>query len=206
MMSTATTMLMATTTTLLVDDYAKFALVKINQHILQKKISSFLIQKNIEDWTSDILSNSFKYGNIIDLRKEKETKPIFSIDPEGCTDRDDAFTFEMILLVCPFVYVGVILLITQKLNRFVQSMLAMVGIECWINLVMILFVTVISPNAPTLITQFIPIIIYIWRLTVISFVFKQMISADNLAAILLTVTFEMLRIMTVLSLMGQVNS
>lgn len=122
------------------------------------------------------------------------------------TNRDDAFTFEMILLICPFVYVGVILLITQKLNRFVQSMLAMVGIECWINLVMILFVTVISPNAPTLITQFIPIIIYIWRLTVISFVFKQMISADNLAAILLTVTFEMLRIMTVLSLMGQVNS
>jgi exoribonuclease R len=63
-----------------------------SKYILQKKISSFLIQKNIEDWTSDILSNSFKYGNIIDLRKEKETKPIFSIDPEGCTDRDDALS------------------------------------------------------------------------------------------------------------------
>ena len=122
------------------------------------------------------------------------------------TDREDAFTFEIILLICPFVYVGVVLWITQKLNRFVQSMLAMIGVECWVNLVMIVYVTLIAPNAPLMIVQFIPIIIYIWRLTVISFIFKQMISSDNLAAILLTVTFEMLRIMTVLSLMGQVNT
>lgn len=60
-----------------------------------KKIKSLFKEKPFEKYTEEILSNSQTYGyiqNESNLEFNKEKTKIFTIDPPGCVDRDDALS------------------------------------------------------------------------------------------------------------------
>ena len=52
-----------------------------------KKIKNLLQNKHLEEYFQEILNNPQEYGNI-----QEEQNNIFSIDPIGCVDRDDALS------------------------------------------------------------------------------------------------------------------
>lgn len=109
---------------------------------------------------------------------------------------------ESIILLGLYGFIGLVLYVTNKSNRFVQSITAIIGIELVIYSVFLLITLVFLPLKITIIIALASIVLYLWRLSIICHIFKEMLSTDYIVAILMTVTFEMFRIMMVISLMA----
>jgi len=78
--------------------YYEYQLYCKNLHISIKNSMKMVYikqkEKTEQEWVQSILSNPNRFGEIQDRREIDRT--IMSIDPDGCMDRDDAFSIETI--------------------------------------------------------------------------------------------------------------
>lgn len=107
-------------------------------------------------------------------------------------------TIETFDLLVSFGFVAVVLRQAQKLNRYVQSMMALIGTEALLNLALLSMLLLVGQSSGGIILVAFSTACYFWRLVVLCHIFRAMLSTDLPVALLTTMTFEGVRIIMML--------
>ena len=111
-------------------------------------------------------------------------------------------TLETFDLFVTFGFVAIVLKQANKINRYLQSMIALIGSEALLNIALLLMLILIGvENGGSVTLVAFSTAVYFWRLVILCHIFRSMLSTDLPVALLITMTFEGVRIIMMLFFM-----